>query len=326
MGTPIETELTSQYRARDTELQSLIDGLSLPQKTISPKYFYDEYGSELFERITELPEYYPTRTELGILTEHVEEMGASFGDDASLIEFGAGASAKVRILLDALQNIIVFVPVDISGDHLKAAADELAADYPNVQILPVAADFTRPFELPTPKRMPARNVVFFPGSTIGNFAPDAALDLLRTMRTVAKDSGGLLIGVDLQKDPAILERAYDDAEGVTATFNRNMLTHLNREFGSDFDANAFRHVSRYNTELNRIEMHLVSERDQTFTLGDTTFSIAKDETILTECSYKYTVDGFVALAAKAGFLVHKTWLDDNELFSVHYATAVAPGE
>ncbi|MEO1328020.1 MAG: L-histidine N(alpha)-methyltransferase, partial [Pseudomonadota bacterium] len=176
------------------EVAALLTGLSSAQKTISPKYFYDERGSELFEEITTLPEYYPTRTELSILNEHIGEIGVALGEDVSLIELGAGASTKVRVLLDHLANVIVFVPVDISGDHLHAAAEELATDYPHIEILPVAADFTRPFPLPHPQKMPARNILFFPGSTIGNFSPPDALKLLRTMRTVVKTGGGLLIG------------------------------------------------------------------------------------------------------------------------------------
>ncbi|MEM8548889.1 MAG: L-histidine N(alpha)-methyltransferase [Pseudomonadota bacterium] len=316
------TSLTTQTSAYDEEIAALLAGLGSTQKTISPKYFYDERGSELFEKITTLPEYYPTRTELGILYENIGEIGVALGEDVSLIELGAGASTKVRVLLDHLANVIVFVPVDISGDHLHAAADELATDYPNIEILPVAADFTRPFPLPHPKKMPARNILFFPGSTIGNFSPPDALKLLRTMRTVAKIGGGLLIGVDLQKESDVIERAYNDSAGVTAAFNRNMLVHLNREFGMDFDINGFEHTARYNTQLHRIEMHLVSLREQAVTLADQTFHFAKGETLLTECSHKYTIEGFTALAAEAGFRVDQVWTDHDQLFSVHYATAV----
>ncbi len=306
------------------DLAELIAGLSQPQKMISPKYFYDEHGSELFEQITRQPEYYPTRTELSILRLYVGEISEALGDGVSLIEFGAGASVKVRILLDHVEGIRVFVPVDISGDHLALAAKELADDYPNIEVLPVAADFTRPFDLPSPKVMPERNVVFFPGSTIGNFAPDDALALLDTMRTVAKSGGALLIGVDLKKDAGVLERAYNDAAGITAAFNLNMLTHLNRNYGADFDTRKFMHRSLYNERHGRIEMHLVSIEPQSVALGDKTFDLKVGEYILTECSYKYTLEEFAELAAKAGFEVERVWTDVAANFSLQYLTVVDP--
>ncbi|MEL7310018.1 MAG: L-histidine N(alpha)-methyltransferase [Pseudomonadota bacterium] len=307
-----------QTDRRDDDLAELIAGLSLPQKTISPKYFYDEYGSELFEQITRQPEYYPTRTELTILRMHIDEISHAIGDRVSLIEFGAGASVKVRLLLDHAPGIDVFVPVDISGDHLALAAQELADDYPNIEVLPVAADFTRPFDLPSPKRVPKRNVVFFPGSTIGNFAPDDAEALMNTMRAVAKTGGGLLIGVDLKKDAGVLERAYNDAEGITAEFNLNMLTHLNRVYGSDFDREQFLHRAIYNERHGRIEMHLVSTQAQTVTLGEQQFRFLPGEYILTECSYKYTLDEFASLAERTGFRVTQVWTDVAKHFSLQF--------
>lgn len=296
----------------------LLAGLRQPQKMLSPKYFYDETGSQLFEQITAQPEYYPTRTELGILRVSAAEIGRALGPNVSLIEFGAGASIKVRVLLDANDNITVFVPVDISGDHLRDAVAELEADYPRVEILPVAADFTRPFELPTPKRTPDRNIVFFPGSTIGNFSPAAAAGLLRTMRGVAKAGGGLLIGVDLKKDATVLERAYNDAAGLTAQFNLNMLTHLNRRFEADFDVDRFRHRAIYNADAGRIEMHLVSLDRQQFRIAGESFELEDGESLLTECSYKYALDDFRQLAESAGFAVRQVWMDDDALFSVQY--------
>ncbi|MEO1580205.1 MAG: L-histidine N(alpha)-methyltransferase [Pseudomonadota bacterium] len=304
------------------DIAELIAGLSQPQKMISPKYFYDEHGSELFEQITRQPEYYPTRTELSILRLYIDEISEALGDGVSLIEFGAGASVKVRILLDHVEGIQVFVPVDISGDHLALAAKELADDYPNIEVLPVAADFTRPFDLPSPKIMPERNVVFFPGSTIGNFAPDDALALLDTMRTVTKSGGALLIGVDLKKDAGVLERAYNDTAGTTAAFNLNMLTHLNRDYGANFDKSKFMHRSLYNERHGRIEMHLVSTEPQSVDLGDKTFDFKVGEYILTECSYKYTVEEFAELAGKAGFKVERVWTDVAPNFSLQYLTVV----
>ncbi|MEN7342936.1 MAG: L-histidine N(alpha)-methyltransferase [Pseudomonadota bacterium] len=305
-----------------TEQQALLEGLRAPQKLISPKYFYDEHGSQLFENITEQPEYYPTRTELGILRESLPAIGREIGDSVSLIEFGAGASLKVRLLLDALPQIHVYVPVDISADFLNDAAKVLQQDYPNIEILPVGADFTRPFALPEPMRIPQRNVVFFPGSTIGNFAPDDAAALLRTMRSVAKDGGALLIGVDLRKDPAILEAAYNDRAGVTAAFNLNMLTHLNRQFDANFDVSRFHHRAIYNTTLHRIEMHLVSNEAQAFEVAGETFEMATGEHLLTECSYKYSTEAFADLAAENGFAVRKVWTDNDMLFSLQYCESI----
>ncbi len=300
------------------DLEEIIDGLNQPEKTISPKYFYDERGSKLFDEITRLPEYYPTETELGIMRDNIGEIAALVGPQASLIEFGSGSSLKTRILLEGLIEQAVYVPVDISETHLLQSALLLRAEFPGLEILPVVADFTRPFALPAPRVMPLRNIVYFPGSTIGNFTHDAALDLLGVMYGEAGAGGALLIGVDLQKDPAIIERAYNDSAGVTAEFNRNMLRHLNREFGADFDLDAFAHSAEYNEEEGRVEIRLVSEQDQEFTLGDESFSIDKDEAILTEYSHKYTLEGFAAMARTTGFRVERVWMDEARLFSVQY--------
>ncbi|MDJ0751536.1 MAG: L-histidine N(alpha)-methyltransferase [Woeseiaceae bacterium] len=308
--------LTEQDDAPGDELAELIDGLGQPLKTISPKYFYDERGSQLFERITELPEYYLTRTELSIMDRHIGEMASLIGPKASLIEFGSGSSQKIRILLAHLVDLAAYVPVDISREHLVVSADALAADYPGIEVLPVAADFTQPFELPNPAIMPVRNIVYFPGSTIGNFSPVAALGLLEVMHHEAGTGGGLLIGIDLRKDRETLERAYNDASGVTAEFNLNVLTHLNRVFGADFDRRAFRHLAEYNERDGRIEMYLVSEKDQTVSIGNTTVSIAVGERILTEHSHKYDLQDFAALAVGVGFRPVRHWTDANERFAV----------
>ena len=301
------------------ELDELIAGLRRDEKMIPPKYFYDERGSQLFDRITKLPEYYPTRTELKIMRDHIDEIAAVVGEQASLIEFGSGSSTKIRILLDHLQSLAAYVPVDISDEHLLAAAERLRQDYcPDIEILPIVADFTQVFELPIPAVPPVRNVVYFPGSTIGNFTTAAALDLLRIMHHEARAGGALLIGVDLQKDRATLERAYNDAQGVTAQFNRNMLRHINREYGANFNLDAFRHRAEYNAEQGRIEMRLDALSDLRIRLGGEEIAIAKGEAILTEYSYKYTLDGFAALAQEAGFEVNRVWTDADNLFSVQY--------
>ncbi len=307
-----------QNIVQDAELDELLDGLRQPEMTISPKYFYDERGSQLFEEITRLPEYYPTETELGIMRDNIDEIAELVGRQASLIEYGSGSSLKTRILLENLDELAAYVPVDISQDHLLESAQQIREEFPDLDVLPVVADFTQPFELPSPKVMPVRNIVYFPGSTIGNFTHDAAQELLRVMYGEAGAGGALLIGVDLQKDPAIIELAYNDSAGITAEFNRNMLHHLNREFGADFDPDAFAHRAEYNEDEGRVEIRLVSEQDQEFTLGHESFSIDKDEAILTEYSHKYTLEGFAALAEAAGFRVARVWMDAERLFSVQY--------
>ena len=314
----VDIKLTEQDSEVSDDLAEILDGLSQPQKALSPKFFYDETGSQLFDQITELPEYYPTETELAIMRDKVSEIVELIGPEASLIEFGSGSSMKIRLLLEHMIRPAAYVPVDISREHLMAAAELLAADYPQIEILPVAADFTHPFDLPNPKIPPVRNIVYFPGSTIGNFTLDDARSLLRVMHQEAGEGGALLIGVDLQKDESVLERAYDDATGVTAEFNRNLLHRLNREFGADFDINAFEHVSFYNRERGRIEMHLKSLREQIVTIGKRKFGFADGESIHTESSHKYTLAGFRELAASAGFTVRKVWTDPRNYFSIQY--------
>lgn len=315
-------ELTD-FGPRDAALEAeIIAGLRASPRTLPPKYFYDERGSQLFDQITELPEYYPTRTEIGIMQASLRDIVAKVGRQASLIEFGSGSSMKTRILLDNLQDLAAYVPVEISRDHLLATVEQLARDYPHIEMLPVFADFTRPFDLPQPKIMPVRNIVYFPGSTIGNFSPSAAVDLMRVMAAEAKVGGGLLIGVDLKKDHAILEAAYNDSQGVTAAFNLNILTRLNSEMNANFVLDNFRHKAIYNSVEGRIEMHLFSRVDQRFEVAGETFSIAAGESIRTENSYKFTDKEFAALAAEAGFEVDAVWVDDQNLFSVQYLNCV----
>ena len=302
------------------ELDEIISGLRQPEKMISPKYFYDEHGSQLFDRITHLPEYYPTETELRIMLDNMSEIAGLIGENASLIEFGSGSSRKTRALLKNLSNLAVYVPVDISEDHLLDSASQVRSEFPKLEVLPVVADFTRPFGLPNPTIMPLRNIVYFPGSTIGNFTHDDALELLKVMHHEAGEDGALLIGVDLQKDPSIIECAYNDSAGVTAEFNLNMLRHLNRDFGFDFDIAAYAHSARYNTEEGRVEIHLISTKDQVVKSGAEVFSVDDGEAILTEYSHKYTLDGFNEMARRAGFDVTRVWVDSEKLFSVQYCT------
>ena len=300
------------------ELEEIIEGLNQPEKMISPKYFYDERGSQLFEAITTLPEYYPTETELGIMRDNIGEMAELIGTQASLIEFGSGSSLKTRILLANLIELAAYVPVDIAEELLLASAQQLRRDFPQLDIIPVVADFTQQFALPNPRVIPLRNIVYFPGSTIGNFTHDAAMELLEVMYHEAGEDGALLIGVDLQKDPDIIERAYNDSAGVTAEFNLNVLRHINREYDADFALDAFSHRAEYNRDENRVELRLVSAEDQDVSIGNEEIVIVKNETILTEYSHKYTLEGFAAMAASAGFEVARVWTDPQQLFSVQY--------
>ncbi len=300
----------------------LLEGLDQDEKSISPKYFYDEHGSQLFDKITRLPEYYLTGTELGIMLGNIDEIVDIVGEKASLIEFGSGSSLKTRVLLEHLKPLAAYVPVDISEEHLLASARQIGSEFPETEVLPVVADFTQQFELPRPSVMPQRNIVYFPGSTIGNFTHDAALELLKVMRHEAKENGALLIGVDLQKDPDIIESAYNDSEGVTAAFNVNMLRHLNRDYGTDFDLDMFSHDARYDPNEGRVVIRLVSEKDQVVQVGGTRIDIADGEAILTEYSHKYTLKGFAEMAARAGFRVEKVWTDAKKIFSVQFLLAM----
>lgn len=301
-----------------TFLADVLSGLSAPVKQIPPKYFYDDTGSELFDRICELPEYYVTRTETGILQSYAPDIGEALGPGTMLIEPGSGSSAKVHLLLDALEDPVAYVPIEISREHMLANLAPLRERYPGLEILPVAADFTAGFTVPGSTREPARRVVFFPGSTIGNFRPEDALTLLTRFAAVAGPGGGLLLGADLRKSPAVLEPAYDDSAGVTAAFNRNVLARINRELGGDFDPGAFRHRALWNDAESRVEMHLVSLRDQRVHVGGTAFDFRAGEPIVTEYSHKYTLAGMADMAEQAGFRVEQVWTDEREWFSVQY--------
>jgi dimethylhistidine N-methyltransferase len=310
--------LVDLHPTRSDLKTDVLNGLARPQKWISSMHFYDARGSRLFDEICELPEYYLTRTEIGIMEDDAAEMSDLIGSHALLVEFGSGSSIKIRLLLDHLDDLAAYVPVEISREHLMKSVDVLQAAYPRLSILPVCADFTEPFDLPEPPSPAARNIVYFPGSTIGNFEPDDALALMSRMRSVADREGALLIGVDLKKDASILERAYDDSAGITAQFNKNVLRRLNHELGADFDVDQFHHHAIWNDKRGRVEMHLVSDCAQTVNVGGTPIAFAKDESIQTESSYKYLPDEFAALAARAGFAVEHVWTDAAGLFSVQY--------
>jgi len=291
-------------------------GLSKPQKTLSPKYFYDAAGSELFEQITALPEYYPTRTEVGILDARGDEIAAYLPKQAALVEFGSGSTAKLRRLLNHLPDLAAYVPVDVSGEFLAEQATTLRRDFPDLTVEPVVADFTKPFTLPETTGMAPR-AGFFPGSTVGNFEPEEARALLDSFGAILGPDALLILGVDLVKDTARLEAAYDDAAGVTAAFNMNLLKRINHELGGDFDLDAFRHKAVFNPTASRIEMHLESCKDQNVRIGSETFAFRAGETIHTENSYKYTLDSFKDLAARAGWQSVTVWTDPEALFSVH---------
>jgi dimethylhistidine N-methyltransferase len=296
-----------------------IDGLSQHPKRLSPKYFYDATGSELFEQITVLPEYYPTRTELGILRDRASEISAIIPKGAALVEFGAGATTKVRLLLNEC-GFGAYVPVDISGDFLKAQADALRKDFPGLDIYPVAADFTAPFALPDAvKAMP--KVGFFPGSTLGNFEPHEACAFLRSAREILGQGAQMVIGVDLEKDERVLYHAYNDAAGVTARFNLNVLVRINHELGGNFDLSGFTHRAIYNRERHRIEMHLISKKAQTVRVLGRSFSFRAGESIHTESSYKYSIERFTALARGSGWTPLESWTDAESMFSVHVLVA-----
>jgi dimethylhistidine N-methyltransferase len=293
----------------------VIGNLSQHPKKLSPKYFYDATGSELFEAITRLPEYYPTRTELSILTERGGEIAKIIPEHAALVEFGAGATTKVRLLLNHCK-FAAYVPVDISGDFLQAQANGLKRDFPSLGIYPVAADFTTPFELPKAvASMP--KVGFFPGSTIGNFEPHEAQAFLKSARAILGRGAQMIIGADLEKEERLLHAAYNDAAGVTARFNLNVLVRINRELGGNFDLSAFSHGAIYNHARHRIEMHLISRKSQTVRLLGTSFSFRPGESIHTENSYKYSLERFAALAQGAGWRVRESWTDAAKMFSVH---------
>ncbi len=294
---------------------SVIEGLSKPRKSLSCRFFYDARGSELFEEITRLPEYYPTRTEIAILDAHAAEI-ASVNDGAVLVEFGSGSSRKTEILLAGLPRLRAYVPIDVSESALEEAKRRLIERFPALAVRPIAGDFSRLLALP-PDLAKARKLGFFPGSTIGNFSPFAARALLGAMRRLLTPEGWLIVGVDLKKDAGQLVRAYNDAAGVTAAFNLNLLTRINRELEGSFDLDGFRHEAIYDPREGRVEMHIVSIRNQAVRIRGLWFRFSAGEAIHTENSYKYSIGQFQDIACSAGWLPGRVWTDDQNLFSVH---------
>ena len=296
----------------------VLRGLAKPAKELPCKLFYDRRGSALFDQICELDEYYLTRTETAIMQQNAADIAALIGERCALIEYGSGSSSKIRILLDQLREPLSYVPIDLSKDQLLPSATAIAAAYPRLKVLPLCADYTQPLVPPSLAEGLARRVAFFPGSTIGNFHRHEAEEFLRRVRNLVGREGGLLVGVDLKKDPRLLHAAYNDSAGVTAEFNLNILAHINSRFGADFGLDQFAHRAHYVERLGRIEMHLISLADQLVQLDDARFPFEAGEPILTEVSYKYDLDQFARLAARAGFGVQRVWTDSDRLFSVQY--------
>jgi dimethylhistidine N-methyltransferase len=303
---------------QDSFRDSVLNGLAGEPKSLPCKFFYDSYGAELFERITQVPEYYLTRTELGILEARAGEIAAHIGPHARLIELGSGALRKVRILLAALDNPAAYVPVDISREQLKGAGEQLAGDFPDLPVIAVCADYTRPFILPPLPGKPGKRVGFFPGSTIGNFEPEGVVAFLKNCAALLGPGGEIVIGVDIKKDPAILNAAYNDAARTNAAFNLNLLERINRELDGDLRVDQFEHVAFYSEAKGRVELYVKSLTEQTARIAGRDFTFARDEMIHTENSYKYAIAEFRALAAQAGFRPVDAWTDRGELFSIHY--------
>ncbi len=298
--------------------EDVVTGLEKERKELSPKYFYDQKGSQLFDQICDLEEYYVTRTELEIMEQSLPEIVDFLGEESLLIEYGSGSSVKTRMLLDELKKPAAYIPVDISHKHLQQTAETLSQSYPDLEVNPVAADFTKPFSLPECSQAHAKKVIYFPGSTIGNFSPTQAETILKEMAHLCEPEGDLLIGVDLKKDRSILESAYNDSKGVTEAFNLNLLERINNELGANFQLDQFQHQAIYNEKQCRIEMHLVSQKEQEVLIEETLIRFEQNETICTEHSYKYSIEEFEQLAQKASFQLKKVWTDANQLFSLQY--------
>ena len=299
-------------------LSEVLQGLKKTPKQLPTKYLYDELGSALYERICTLDEYYLPGIEVEIMERNIDEIVQLLGNKASLIEYGCGSCTKTRILLDYIPDLTAYIPIDISKEQLISVTQELSLDYPELEILPVCADFTSDFELPTPERNSQRNIAYFPGSSIGNFGPESARKLLKHIVDICQPGGALLIGIDLAKDPEVLYDAYNDTKSVTAAFNQNLLERINRELGGDFNLSWFEHRAIYNIDKGRIEMHLISLRDQTVHLNNTRISFNEGESIWTESSYKYELDDFIQMANDAGFELERVWTDERQWFSVLY--------
>ena len=304
-----------------TIIDEVKQGLSSNPKWLPSKLFYDERGSRLFDQICELDEYYPTRTEEGIIADNLKEIINLFNKDTVLLEFGSGSSKKTRMLLSSFKQLKAYVPIDISESYLNAVANELRKEFVKFPIVPVAADYTKPLNFPSEISDAKKKIAFFPGSTIGNFLPDEARKFLKVVAEECGTNGGLLIGVDLIKDENVLNMAYNDSKGITAAFNLNLLTHLNNQFCYNFNIDNYQHKAFYNSKFNRIEMHLVSKANQLISMNGNSYTIKKDESILTEYSHKYSLKSFEELC-NGIFNVEKVWTDDKYYFSLHYLSAV----
>ena len=298
----------------------VLEGLRAELKTLPPKLFYDRRGAELFEKICELPEYYLTRSELEILTSHASDIATLVGARCAVIEYGSGAGTKARLLLDALESPVAYVPVDISRAQLAEVSSSMSADYPRLAVTPVCADYTSRFELPDILPRELKRLAFFPGSTIGNFHPDEAVAFLKHIRELVGERGALVLGVDRRKSSAVLNAAYNDSAGITAEFNLNILRNLNRDLRAEFDLDSFQHVAFFNEAQSRVEMHLESVRDQTVCIAGEAIHFAKNERIWTESSYKYSREALDELLDASGFKAAKLWTDNEERFWVAYLT------
>jgi dimethylhistidine N-methyltransferase len=304
---------------RENLLEEILEGLNKPQKELPSKLFYDKKGSSLFDEICDLDEYYLTRTETSIMIENIEDICSILGKNSLLIELGSGSSKKIRLLLSGLQSPAGYAPIDISEEHLISSVNILAHDYPNLRILPVSADYTQPFSLPKFDFIYSKKVVYYPGSTIGNFEPDYASQFLNSIGHRLGKRTGLLIGLDLKKDKKILEDAYNDNKGITAEFNLNILVRLNSELDTDFNIEEWKHCAFYNSEEGRIEMHLESLSNQDVQVNGDIVTFRKEETILTEYSYKYSVDDFKNLISES-YNLEKVWTDEDSKFGILYFT------
>jgi dimethylhistidine N-methyltransferase len=321
VGTTTKSNSPNLLVVNDNETLEVLQGLLKEPKTIPSKFFYDQHGSFLFDQICKLDEYYITRTETAIMQQNINEIAELMGSDCLLIEYGSGSSEKTKMMLDHISPIAAYMPVDISREHLFNTAENLNRNYPNLLIFPLWADFTKTFSLPIDSNGFSYKLAYFPGSTIGNFQTQQAIEFMGNVASLVGPGGGFLVGIDLKKDPDILNLAYNDPKGITAAFNLNMLAHLNQKFHTDFIENQFEHLAFYNQKAGRIEMHLVSKQDQTVTISGLELNLSKEERILTEVSYKYTVEDFAAMADQAGFDIKKVWFDSKKYFSVQYLVA-----
>lgn len=320
MLSPLQDQASAAIADREEFARAALDGLSRSPRAIPAKFLYDARGSQLFDQICELPEYYPTRTETKILRSCASQIATLAGPGCVLVEYGSGSSTKSRILLDAMQDLAAYAPIDISRQHLDMTAEKLRRDYLGLRVEPVCGDYMAIDALPD--SVPAaRRIGFFPGSTIGNLTPDEAKDFLRRARSLVGDDGAMVLGVDLRKDPAVLHAAYNDSAGVTAQFTLNLLRRMNRELDATFDLSGFAHEAFYNEQEGRIEIYFRSLRSQTAMVAGWRFMFAAGERVHTEYSYKYDAQTFAALVDGTGFNIRRTWTDDESLFAVHYLVA-----